>query len=605
MALLEELQRKVHKYGLVPKLIKNLPFISFFCALLGALWIFYLPTDGHYRGTYISENALMPSQAYSYYRESEWNFLRGYRDEISKMTNLSSEERNLAIKQLLVNLGFSVSVQEYDNNSTSTGANVYGVLNAPRGDGTESMALVAPWFTTDDQWNINGVSLVIALARYFTRWTVWSKNIIIVFPENNNKALRSWVKAYHSSLDLTAGSIESALVIEYPGTSDYLDYLGVSYEGVNGQLPNLDLLNTVVSVAQHEGITVSLQGISKDNIAEDTYFNRLTVLLRGIKELTLAGLKVSNGCEVFSGYRIQAVTLKALGEGGVDITTLGRVVEALFRSVNNLLEKFHQSFFFYLMLGPKLFISIGTYLPSAVLFSASYALGALSEVLNCGLKINDLFNSLTKVFIIFFAILSSSAIFGSILLYLPVSSSVIYYGLLANGLLLSTAPTKQLILANVAGIIGKANKFNPAIFYASTAYLLHAVSLLYLSLLLTSILVVHFSLAYALGLCMLPLSFVRPISIRSHKYQESINSVCLILSCPWFVVFIVGLIDADFSNGPTDVMAGLLSAWKNYDCWTWFILIIGWLPSWLSTVMVGSVIIDESEYGIVDLKKDI
>lgn len=41
-----------------------------------------------------------------------------------------------------------------------------------------------------------------------------------------------------------------------------------------------------------------------------------------------------------------------------------RVVEGTMRSVNNLLERFHQSFFFYLLPSSHYYISIGLYMPA-------------------------------------------------------------------------------------------------------------------------------------------------------------------------------------------------------------------------------------------------
>ena len=40
-----------------------------------------------------------------------------------------------------------------------------------------------------------------------------------------------------------------------------------------------------------------------------------------------------------------------------------RVIEGIFRSLNNLLERFHQSFFFYLLPSTDRYVSIGLYMP--------------------------------------------------------------------------------------------------------------------------------------------------------------------------------------------------------------------------------------------------
>jgi len=45
-------------------------------------------------------------------------------------------------------------------------------------------------------------------------------------------------------------------------------------------------------------------------------------------------------------------------------TCLRSIVEGITRSLNNLLERFHQSFFFYLLPSTDNYISIGMYMPA-------------------------------------------------------------------------------------------------------------------------------------------------------------------------------------------------------------------------------------------------
>jgi glycosylphosphatidylinositol transamidase len=56
---------------------------------------------------------------------------------------------------------------------------------------------------------------------------------------------------------------------------------------------------------------------------------------------------------------------------------MGRVIESTFRSLNNLLEHLHQSFFFYLLMQADRFVSIGTYLPSAMLVAVNFTIMAI------------------------------------------------------------------------------------------------------------------------------------------------------------------------------------------------------------------------------------
>lgn len=80
----------------------------------------------------------------------------------------------------------------------------------------------------------------------------------------------------------------------------------------------------------------------------------------------------------FIPYHVDAVTLQTVGDGWHDEMDLGRVVESTFRSLNNLLEHLHQSFFFYLLIGAKRFVSIGTYLPSAMLVAVNFAISSIA-----------------------------------------------------------------------------------------------------------------------------------------------------------------------------------------------------------------------------------
>jgi glycosylphosphatidylinositol transamidase len=52
--------------------------------------------------------------------------------------------------------------------------------------------------------------------------------------------------------------------------------------------------------------------------------------------------------------------------------------------MNNLLERLHASFFFYIMTTPSSFLKIGNYLPSAILVAAALMFGGLGEWVNAG-----------------------------------------------------------------------------------------------------------------------------------------------------------------------------------------------------------------------------
>lgn len=73
---------------------------------------------------------------------------------------------------ILKGVGIKVGRQNYTYHSAGeefSGENLYGILQAPRGDATEAIVLVAAWTSIEGALNRNGVALALTLARYFKR----------------------------------------------------------------------------------------------------------------------------------------------------------------------------------------------------------------------------------------------------------------------------------------------------------------------------------------------------------------------------------------------------------------------------------------------------
>ncbi|CCF56850.1 hypothetical protein KAFR_0B05550 [Kazachstania africana CBS 2517] len=544
MGLVERVKRQVAVMGLVPKLKKYLPLFSKIIALISLISIAILPIDGQYRNTYISENALMPSQAYSYFRETEWNILRGYRTQVENMVDLPLTERNDIMETWLNDIGAKTDTH---NNST-----IYGIFHSPRGDGTEAIVLAIPWHNSEGQFNTGGAALGVSLARFFWRWPIWSKNIIVVFSEDTGASLRSWVEAYHTSLDLTGGSIEAAVILDYASESDFFDYVEIHYDGLNGELPNLDLVNIAVSITEHEGMKVSLHGLPREELEERSLWSRFKMLLRSIKDSSLAGIKKPHGNEAFSGWRIQALTLKACGEGGIDITTFGRIPEAMFRSINNLLEKFHQSFFYYLLLAPRNFVSISSYLPAAVGLSLAFACSSLGEF------VNDNQDSIPFI--------SSYTLEAIIVWFLSITFSFCF----AITYLKYTFPVMLMFICILFSFIPLISRGLPlAETKITVAHRMKAFAFGYFSLVLTSLLMINFPLALTIGVLAFPMTLVKISNTLPTSSQALKNSMLLLVSNPYIsICAFSNIFDSELTGLAT--LDRLIPAWNDMNCWTWF-----------------------------------
>ena len=374
-----------------PLLLKAPPYLSLLSILVGLTWLLLLPLNDYSRQTYVSENAILPGQVHTYFGGSEHNVFRAFRQEVWNLAQQDEEARLSGLERMMGQMGLKSARQTWGWSVVGEevkGTNVYGMLTGPRADATEAMVLVAAWRNFEGKINYSGVALALALMRYFTRWSIWSKDILLLIPEDSVYGPEAWVSAYHStapynsggrnvsSLPIKAGALQGAVALDYPAGpwGQRFDKLDIVYDGINGALPNLDLLNTAVSVASSQmGIGCTLHGLENH---KDSYADRLTTISRGL--LTQSAGHATGPHSAFMPYHVDAITLKTVGDGWHDEMSLGRTTESLMRSINNLLEHLHQSFFFYILLNTHRFVSIGNYLPAAMILAGSFTISALA-----------------------------------------------------------------------------------------------------------------------------------------------------------------------------------------------------------------------------------
>lgn len=190
--------------------------------------------------------------------------------------------------------------------------------------------------------------------------------------------------------------IRAAVNLETLGRASDASIMGVFTAGINGQLPNLDLVNTAVLALHGEHIPVTLDRSTgrdtRDNDRTDDtlarvdvyvrhavetlvpvayratareYVNHLVGMLRFMKTLATGP---SGAHAHFIRYNIDSVTLSALSRGSdratgapLPLRATLRALEKLVRALSNLEEKLHQSFFLYVLPNTRHFVSVGEY----------------------------------------------------------------------------------------------------------------------------------------------------------------------------------------------------------------------------------------------------
>jgi glycosylphosphatidylinositol transamidase len=554
--------------------------------------------------------------------------------------------RSRKLEAIFREQNLKVATQHYNytvSNQTIANENVYAILQGPRADATEAIVLIGAWKNMADEVNNSGVALVLTLARYFKRWSLWSKDIIFLVPGDSTSGPQAWVDAYHDghderyveSLKIKSGALQGAVAVDYPAGpwGHRYDKLHVVYDGVNGQLPNLDLFNTAVSIASgQQGIGCVIQRMwNHDN----SYKDRLQTMLRG---MISQGLGHATGPHSsFIPYHVDAITLVTVGNGWHDEISLGKTVESLFRSLNNLLEHLHQSFFFYLLLQSKRFVSIGTYLPSAMLIAINFSIAAMALWVKSGRPNEPAVNlastqpspnstipdktkspsdeksdspeksqsepsqpatELVKkdgalaIVPIPSTTITERALLPPLLLILTAHALGLVPLYLFNNWDAPYLPGLFKTAANVTTLLPIAISFlfhwtSPDTLTPQVLCLVQCFSLLLLGMFLAALATLNFSLSILVGVLCVPLSFVRR---RDHNGLNAAQLVVLAVLNPCLVAQLATtLMEADLAH----VLVVAAQGWHISGLWTQVVVWLVWFPAWVvGTVVVSSGIFD-------------
>ncbi|XP_018614352.1 glycosylphosphatidylinositol anchor attachment 1 protein isoform X1 [Scleropages formosus] len=390
MGLLSDPNRRRALTNLLTRL--NTP-LCIVCYLAGVAWFMGLAFEPFTLRTYMSENAMGSTMV-------EERFLAGERALVTAREFAAQKKKmgGMPVDWLVKAMqarGLEVFTQSFsrtlpfpDENKERYmvhGTNVYGILRAPRAPRTEALVLSAP--CTPGSSNNQAVGLLLGLAQYFRGQMYWAKDIIFLVNEHDLIGMQAWLEGYHHTnttgmswtpLEGRGGSIQAALSLEL--SSDIITSLDLVLEGLNGQLPNLDLANLFYAFCQKIGVLCTIQGKLQRND-----WDSAAGYSQAVQTMLLMVLKQASGRPwgdhgLFLRYHIEAASIRGINsfrQYKTDLTTVGKLLEGMFRKLNNLLERLHQSYFFYLLPSLSRFVSIGYYMPAFGLLAAILLLRAL------------------------------------------------------------------------------------------------------------------------------------------------------------------------------------------------------------------------------------
>ncbi|KAI9103072.1 Gaa1-like protein [Phlyctochytrium arcticum] len=401
--------------------------------ILGLIWLFLLPRDEFHHNAKADENALLIGQTIKYFSDLDLWIASDLKRKLQIRVNNRTLDKRYLPRRPQADYGASCStggssligcrnsvistftagdaeylgdsMREYGldaflqqftlqtDDGEARGVNAYGYFRAPRGDGTEAIVISAPWLCGDGGFNAEGVAYVMAFAKFVTRFSHWSKDFIFLVTPGA-VGTHAWLEAYHGilahersvlqydRLERHGGNLQEALNLEFCGLEH--GGLGIVVDGLNGQLPNADLVTTVIRAAQYEGIQVGLN----DAIAPSSFDNdwkkyafKATMLAEYMRGQSL-GLPTSDHA-LYARYHVEALTIRSIPKSqGTHYTVtghqIGRSIETVLRSLNNLLERLHHAYWFYLMPTAQSFIPLSVYLPPVALLSVPLVFQSLA-----------------------------------------------------------------------------------------------------------------------------------------------------------------------------------------------------------------------------------
>jgi len=305
------------------------------------------------RKTEVEEHALIPAYAESRFTNT-WP--RVLRQSINKFAKAASVDEGLSealfeAELITHRLNFTV----LDN---VRGSLVYALVPSRRGDSREAVVVIVATPTSwksvkqgrlDSAW---GLGIGVTLAQYLQTVQWLSKDVFFVFVDGTlpyGAGVRAWVRAYFGgSSAMRRGVLRQAVVLDTD--SRPLSFF-CDVEGINGMVPNQDIVNTFMMEAGKVGLSVQHREVW-DSILHHFWNGGVHSSHAPFLELQVPAFTVRGNRErgtVRSGREIEP-------------TVIAQSMEGIVRCLSNNFQQLHHSFNFYFFTGARKHISSGIFL---------------------------------------------------------------------------------------------------------------------------------------------------------------------------------------------------------------------------------------------------
>eukprot|EP00933_Yihiella_yeosuensis_P047231 TRINITY_DN4297_c0_g1_i2.p1 TRINITY_DN4297_c0_g1~~TRINITY_DN4297_c0_g1_i2.p1 ORF type:complete len:697 (+),score=72.58 TRINITY_DN4297_c0_g1_i2:75-2165(+) len=300
----------------------------------------------------VEEHGLIPGYAQSgftgHWPDRLWDYVNKIEAETDNQRALDN-----ALKQ--------AGLAAYHMNFTTAGGEqsslTYTLAQSRRGDSRESLVLVVStnWTssspTARSSW---GLAVGVVIAQYLRTVHWLSKDVFVVFVDGSlpyGAGARAWLRAYfEGNTAVRRGTLRQAVVLQ---TRSGVSSLLIDVEGVNGMVPNQDIVNSYTYSTRNMHDQPMLHVHHRK--AWDSVFHHFRN----------GGVHSSHA--PFLEYQVPSFTVRGVKPkknkaSQIQPEAIVMSLEGLVRCLSNNLQQLHHSFNFYFFTGPHSHISSGLYL---------------------------------------------------------------------------------------------------------------------------------------------------------------------------------------------------------------------------------------------------